>query len=185
MSAWTLRPESIGGGYFVDGASNGSVAALLAANGTVATTTDGVTFTPRTTGLGATGARYIRYFPDAGLFVAATTVGTLATSPSATAWTSRVAGSPGIRSICGAAGKYLLGGVAGDIRVSDDLMTWRPPASKPAELTGNIVGADYIEGRFVLVDANGVLAESADAEHFTLITSRFPFDQIAKVIGRY
>ena len=178
-STWTLRsnpiqtvvddrgdPVSInavtfGNGLFVASAEQGAIA----------TSPDGITWTLRTSGFGATSISAVTY--GNGLFVAAGASGKLATSPDGITWTLRTSGfgTTAISAVAYGNGLFVAAGASGKLATSPDGITWT--------LRTSGFGADaisavaYGNGLFVAAGASGKLATSPDGITWTLRTSIF------------
>jgi hypothetical protein len=168
-STWTTRTSQTtssmnaatwGAGLFVLGGGNGQMT----------TSTDGVTWTTRTSGFGTQGIFALTY--GNGVYVAGGLVGTLTTSTDGTTWTTRTSnfGSTAIRALTYGDGLYVAGGETGQLRTSTDAVTWTTRTSTfgATNIRALTYGTLYVAG-----GDQGQLRTSTDAITWTTRTSGF------------
>lgn len=135
---------------------------------------DGVHWlTSGTFGVGTFTSNGHLYNPSAGLFIVATTLGIIFTSPDSLTWTQRTSGTTeSIRPMCYSVslGLYLIIGNNGTILTSPDAITW---TARTSGVTTNLIGADYIDaiGLFVVAGNSGTILTSPDGVTWTARTS--------------
>jgi len=166
----TIRGVTYGDGLYV----------AVGSSGKLTTSTDGTTWTTRTSGFGS-------YINDVtygdGLYVA---VGgpysspTLATSPDGTTWTTRTSGlSKVISAVTYGDGLYVAVGLDGGIATSPDGTTWTTRTSGFGSTP--IRGVTYGDGLYVAVGDSGKLTTSTDGTTWTSRTSGFGYTYINAV----
>lgn len=134
--------------------------------GTVYTSTDGITWTSRTSGT-ASSIRSIVYGPS--LFVYAGGGGALATSTDAITWTARTSGTTSsINVITYGGGIYVYGGTGGVLATSTDAITW---TARTSGTTSSINALGYFNGLYLYCGGMGALATSTDAITWTARTA--------------
>lgn len=103
-------------------ANNGTTFVLVCSNGAIYTTTDGVTYTLRTSGV-ATSLNDVCY--GGSQFVAVGASGVVLTSPDGITWTPQTSGiATSISSVCYSGVNYVLCGASAVVRTSPDAVTW-------------------------------------------------------------
>ncbi|MEW9586238.1 hypothetical protein [Paraburkholderia sp. DGU8] len=157
-SSAQLIAVAFGSGLFV----------AVGTTGVIASSSDGVTWTQRTSPYSSTWY-CITY--AAGLFVAAGASGTIATSPDGVTWTARASAFGGneIRSIAYGNGKFVAVGATGMLATSPDGVTWT--AQNTVFGTSEIYAVTFGNGFFVAGAYGGVLAASSDGATWTAFNS--------------
>ena len=137
----------------------------------VTTSTDGTTWTTRTSGFGTTSIRGVTY--GDGLYVAVGDDGTLTTSTDGTTWTTRTSGfgTTSIRGVGYGDGLYVAVGASGKLTNSTDGTTWTTRTSGFGSTA--IYGVTYGDGVYVAVGLSGTLTNSTDGTTWTSRTSGF------------
>lgn len=154
------------GNQFSDGIVQGSTAIVVGTGGKSYTSTDGTTWTSRTTGT----TSYIwKITYGNALYVYGTTSGGLGTSTDAITWTARTSGTTSwIYSIAYGNSTYVYVGSGGALATSTDAITW---TQRTSGLTGDIRGIIFQSGQFVKYGASGVIRTSTDGITWTARTS--------------
>jgi hypothetical protein len=134
------------------------------------TSTDGITFTSRSTGMGSTIQNII---PKTGLFVLVGAIGRIFTSTDTVSWVSRVSGVTTFNN-CGiwTGAKFVVGNT-GFILDSTDGITWTSRAVNGFVLNTDAINAIAYNGSnlYVAVGASGKAASSTDGVTWTSRTS--------------
>ena len=143
---WQMRTSPGGTGPLVSAAyGNGTFVAIGEGPNQVITSTDGVTWTPRS--LGTIGANWVAVTYGGGQFVATACDGNpstakVMTSPDGISWTLRNASSNTCwGSVAYGAGRYVAGSPFGDMMSSTDGITWTAGSSPGAQVQGVAHGA--------------------------------------------
>lgn len=180
--AWTARTSVLSTTY--DFAAGGGTVIGTGPSGTLASSTDGITWTLRTSSFSGSDTIYAAGFGN-GLFLAGGSNLKIATSPDGSTWTQRTVGfgSAGdiILAITYANGVYVFGSVFGEIGTSTNGTTWTQRTSPFRSVPAGIRSIAYGAGLFVAVGDFGLLATSPDAVTWTSRTSSFGSSQITKV----
>jgi hypothetical protein len=174
--------------FHIDGAQDGSTVALIGSGTALATSSNGTSFTSRTSGLALSTPEFIRHL--GGRFVGGG--GTSFLTVSATG-TSFAAVSPGLptgaaRELAFGNGLYIIAGSdAGAIRKSADLATFGNISSKPSSFNSGVYGAGFINGEFILSSnhAQTVFIASADGDVFEELETNLPFPQARLLAVRH
>lgn len=141
------------------------------ASGSIATSTNGSTWTSGTGGLGSNQHLSISFLNS--LFVATGFSGSLGTSPDGTTWTPQTSsfGSSDVRECAYGAATYVAVGATGKIATSPDAVTWTQRTNTFG--TTLILGVTFGSSKFVAVGGAGKLATSPDGITWTAQTSSF------------
>ena len=159
---------------------------IAGGSGGLATSTDSVTWTARTSGFGTSTINTLTY--GNGLYVAGGVSGTLTTSTDGTTWTARTAGfgTSAIQKILYANGIYLAGGAGGTLTTSTDGTTW---TARTSGTTNNIYDLFFANGIFLLGASVGVIRSSTDGitwtDRFSTIWGNSDVRKISYGNGRY
>ena len=155
------------GGVAVDGAGLANYASTI----TSIITTNGITWTSRTSGFGTANIYGVTY--GDGLYVAVGESGKLTTSTDGTTWTTRTSGfgSTLIRDVTYGDGLYVAVGIDGKLTTSTDGTTWTTRTSGFGST--DIWGVTYGDGLYVAVGESGKLTTSTDGTTWTTGTSGF------------
>lgn len=153
-----------------------------------ATSPDGITWTARLITGSFVTLNDVAWSPTLGLFAMVGRIGSNAaiwTSPDGTTWTSRTAtalGTNHVWAVCWSetVGKFVAGGLSGDLGYSSDGVTWTAATSPFGGTAVN--GIAYGAGLFVAVGDSGKIASSSDGITWTLGTSGFSTTNITEII---
>ena len=157
-------------------------------NGQITTSTDGITWTNRTSGFGVTYIRAVT-FGD-GLFVAGgDSNGKMSTSPDGITWTTRTSNTGNdIYSLTYGNGLFLAGGKASAFSTSPDGITWTSGDTGFPGVNAPINGLAYGNGVYVAVgqyydgsDFQARMATSTNGSSWTNRTSQFSSSNIRGV----
>lgn len=140
-------------------------------SGSLATSTDAVTWTSRTSTFGTTTIYEINH--DGTTYVAVGAAGQLRTSTNGITWTTRTSnfGTTDINTVAYGNGLWVAGGLNGTMRTSTDTITWSTVTSGFG--TTAIQKVKYLNGLWVAVGAAGQLRTSTDATTWTTRTANF------------
>jgi hypothetical protein len=135
----------------------------------MATSTDGTTWTTRTSGFGSSAINALTY--GNGVYVAGGAGGTLRTSTDGITWTARTSnfGTTIIQSLAYGNNTYVAVGSTGQIRSSTDAITWTTRTNTFG--TNIIYGVRYLNNLFIATGGAGSLAVSTDGITWTSRTS--------------
>ena len=159
------------GSVAVPGTHNGVVYGIekfvsVGHSGVINTSADGLTWTPRTSGVGN---YLIAVTHDGAQFVVAGYGGTILTSPDGITWTSQDSTTTqNFRGITYGSGVYVAVGNSGTIVTSSDSENW---ASSSSGTTQTLYSVSYGNGLFVAVGNSGTLLTSPDGTTWTARTS--------------
>lgn len=160
MTARNFKSVDYGAGKFV----------LVGSEGKIATTTDGITFTPRISNVSAN-LHAVRW--NGSLFVAVG-VGVILTSPDGINWTARSVPMPlaglELNSVAFGNNKWVVTGGGGAIAVAAaDAISWEQKASNLTGVTFSVVIFDSDVNKFFSCGASRV-ESSTDGESWALVT---------------
>ncbi len=140
------------------GAAKGYVA--VGSSGTVSTSTDGVHWTPQTSGTHA--SLHSVVYDE---FVAVGDSGTILTSPDGVAWTPRTSNTTqNLNAIAYNGAQFVAAGNGGTILTSTDGIAWTTATSGTS---ANLTGATYGDNLFAVVGAGGAILTSATGTVWT------------------
>jgi photosystem II stability/assembly factor-like uncharacterized protein len=148
-------------------------------SGTLATSTDGITWTTRTSGFGTTDIFSLTF--GNGIFVAGGNASTLTTSTDGITWTSRSAFPPPpnaqtIRALTFGNNTYVAGGDQGVLSTSTDGITW---TTRTSGFEGTqILSLTFGNNTYVAGGQSGKISTSTDGTTWTTRTSEFEFSAI-------
>ena len=173
-SAWTPQTSGFSGDIYAIGSDNASVPTstmlLLAGSsaGKILTSSDGQTWTPRSSGFGNNAVNGIVYAN--GQYVAVGGGGNIATSPDGVLWTAQSSnfGSNAVNAVAYGNGLYVAVGAGGTLETSPDSITWT--AHSNTFSTNSINGVAY-NGSLFVAAGNGGVATSPDGTIWTPRTS--------------
>ena len=154
---------------------------VCCAFGDLRTSTDGITFTTRTSAFTASDVRSGAY--GAGRYVIVGAAGKIATSTDAITWalaTSPFAGGDTILRCTYGGGQFVAVGTSGKIATSPDGLTW---TLRSSGTTATFNGVAYAHGRYIVVAAGGVMLTSPDAATWSFVDSGFGATNINNVAG--
>ena len=156
QSTWVKRPSN--SEEFLGGVSHGNdTFVAVGDNGTIRTSSDGVTWGAADSGTAAS-LRTIIYSDEQ--FVVVGQSGTILTSPDGVSWTAQTSGVRGFLSGLAFSGsRYVAVGASGMIITSPDAITWTPVSSGTSRF---LQGLSYAEGLFVAVGGGGTILTSVD-----------------------
>lgn len=121
-ASWTTRTSGVAV-TLSKVASNGTIAVVVGASGTILTSPDGITWTARTSGV-ATALTSVTW--DGSQFVAVGASGVILTSPTGVTWTARTSGVAITLNDVVATDSFIIAvGASDTLLVSDDGITWR------------------------------------------------------------
>ncbi len=144
------------------GAAKGYVA--VGTSGTVSTSTDGVHWTPQTSGTHA--SLHSVVYDE---FVAVGDSGTILTSPDGVTWTPRTSNTTqNLNAIAYNGSQFVAAGNGGTILTSSDGIAW---AAATSGISANLTGAAYGDGLFAVVGAGGVILTSPTGTAWTIRSS--------------
>lgn len=154
------------GSAIYDVAYGNGVYVAIGTYGTVASSTDGITWTNRTSN---TGNDINKVIYANGLFVTCGSGGHIVTSPDGITWTLRTSGTTNtLRDIIYANSRFVAVGSSGTIVTSSDGITW---TARTSGTTNSIESITYGNSLFVAVDYSGGIRTSPDAITWTARTS--------------
>ncbi|WP_271165806.1 WD40/YVTN/BNR-like repeat-containing protein [Brevundimonas intermedia] len=140
-------------GAFNGIASNAAVAVAVGSGGLISSSTDGETWTPRTSGV-ASALNSVAWVAALNLFVAVGAAGTIVTSPDGVTWTVQTSGSANaLNSVIVSASTLVAVGAAGTILTSADGVTWATNAYSSANALNQV--AHNGAGLVCAVDSQG------------------------------
>ena len=135
-------------------------------SGTILTSSDGTTWTSRTSGTSET-IRAITYANST--FVVVGFSGTILTSSDGTTWTSRTSGTSNkLLGVTYASNTFVAVGKDGTILTSSDGTTW---TSRTSGTSNDFNGVTYANSTFVAVGSSGTILTSSDGTTWTSRTS--------------
>ena len=174
--SWVTQVSNLGAVNINDIAYGNGVWVLGSSGGDVRSSTDGATWTTRTSNFGVTSIQSVAHNGLTGAsstFVAVGLAGTLRTSTDATTWTTRTSqfGTTDIGLIAYGNGLWVAAGTAGTLRTSTDAITWTTRVSNFG--TTSIQGIAYGNGIWVAV-GSAAIRTSTDATTWVTQTSYTP-----------
>jgi hypothetical protein len=183
---WTDRSDSVATNQFRDGASIGSLVALLADTRAIVTTTDGSTFTQRSSGLTGDGSANFLDYLNGNLIAGGSNTGLISVSTTGTSWATKntgLAGAPQFAAF--GAGVYVVAR-SEEIRVSADLTAWDAATTIPAEWDASLRGMGFVDGEFILASSHAetVFIRSDDGLNFETFETNLPFPQARIFVAR-
>ena len=168
-ATWTPRTSGFTGINTIYGLTFGNgVYVAGGAAGTLTSSTDAITWTARTSNVGAERISALTF--GNGVYVAAGNNGVLTTSTNAITWTSRTSGfgTTRIYGLTFGNGVYVAVGDNAQMRTSTDAITWTTRASGHSS---RIQAATFGNGVYVTVGLFGNVTTSTDATNWTARTS--------------
>jgi hypothetical protein len=153
----------------------------VGSSGDLSTSTDGITWTARTSGFGIIPINAVTYGNN--LYVAVGGAGILRTSPDGITWTARTSGfgTSVINGVTYGDGLYVAVGNSGRLTTSPDGITWTNRTSGFG--TNLIFGVTYGDGLYVAVGNTGRLITSPDGITWTAQTTGFGSGQYIRSVG--
>ena len=170
LSAFNLRHTRTGAGTLWNIAGGGGQIVAVGDNGTILSSTDGLTWTPRDSG---TNAWIVGVTYGAGQFVAVADGGLILTSPDGVVWTPVQSSGTlqRLNNVIYADGKFVVVGEAGTILTSTDARVWTPRASGVTTWLYGLAYNTTIK-HFAASGESGVILYSADGATW----NRLPVD---------
>lgn len=180
--SWTPRTSGSTSGTIRDIATSTTTAVTVWSNGQIASSSDGTSWTLRTSSFLSSDDIYTVTFGN-GLFVAGSSTGKIATSPDGTTWTQRTVGWSASFILASAYGNgvYVFGTVFGKIGSSTDGITWTERTSPFTSTPNGVRDIAYGASLFVAVGDRGQIATSPDGITWTNRTSGFGTSNIEGV----
>jgi hypothetical protein len=185
LDSWTNRTSGFGSNAIFGVAYNDNFWVAVGVNGTMTTSTDGVSWTNRTSGFGSSAITSIVYGDN--LWVAVGELTKIATSPDGITWTLR--SNPfdlnrKIETVAYGNGLYVAAGYGGQLITSPDGITW---TDRTTGLQDIIYGVGYGNGLYLAVGADYIggwlprIITSPDGINWTIRSNPFGSDRIMTV----
>lgn len=171
VTAWT-PPTSVPAGFTKDLSAvmfTGAVFVALARDGSVSTSSDGLTWTSASaipSGAAVMNGLALGFLPGVSVFVAVGSSGSIFTSTdSGTTWTQATSNTPNdLNGVSFLNGLFIASGAKGTLLTSPDGTTWTPQTSNtPSALRGAAFGLIAGVGSYVVVGDAGTIVTSTDS----------------------